>query len=66
MAVRAGMEEEEALAAITRNAAEIGGVGGRVGTLTPGKDADVVVTSGHPLDWKSRVEAVFINGGRVR
>lgn len=66
MAVRAGMEEEEALAAITRNAAEIGGVGDRVGTLTPGKDADVVVTSGHPLDWKSRVEAVFINGGRVR
>ena len=66
MAVRAGMEEEEALAAITRNAAEIGGVGGRVGTLTPGKDADVVVTSGHPLDWKSRVEAVFITGGRVR
>lgn len=66
MAVRAGMEEEEALAAITRNAAKIGGVGGRVGTLTPGKDADVVVTSGHPLDWKSRVEAVFINGGRVR
>ena len=66
MAVRAGMEEEEALAAITRNAAEIGGVDSRVGTLTPGKDADVVVTSGHPLDWKSRVEAVFINGGRVR
>ena len=66
LAVRGGLEPEEALAAITRNAAEIGGVGGRVGTLTPGKDADVVVTSGHPLDWKSRVEAVFINGGRVR
>ncbi len=66
MAVRAGMEEEEALACITRNAAELGGVSRRVGTLTPGKDADVVITRGHPLDWKSRVETVFINGARVR
>ena len=66
MAVRAGMEEEEALACITRNAAELGGVSQRVGTLTPGKDADVVITRGHPLDWKSRVETVFINGTQVR
>ena len=66
MAVRAGMDAEEALAAITRNAAEIGGVSKRVGTLTPGKDADVVVTSGHPLDWLSRVTAVLIGGERVK
>ena len=66
MAVRAGMAEEEALACITRNAAELGGVGDRVGTLTPGKDADVVVTSAHPLDWKSRVEHVFIQGVPVK
>ena len=66
MAVRAGMDAEEALAAITRNAAEIGGVSKRVGTLTPGKDADVVVTSGHPLDWLSRVSAVLIGGERVK
>lgn len=66
LAVRAGMDEEDALRAITLNAAEIGGVAGRVGSLTPGKDADVVIASGHPLDWKGRVSAVFINGKQVK
>lgn len=65
MAVRAGMEEEDALAAITRNAAEIGGIADRVGTLTTGKDADIVVTQGHPLDWNSKITAVFIDGIQV-
>ncbi|MFQ7452197.1 MAG: amidohydrolase family protein [Flavonifractor plautii] len=46
-----GLDPEEALAAITSSAAEIAGLSKRVGTLTPGKDADVVVTSGHPFDW---------------
>ena len=62
MAVRAGMDEEDALAAITRNAAEIGGIADRVGTLAVGKDADIVVTQGHPLDWNSNIKAVFIDG----
>ena len=66
MAVKAGMEAEEALAAITRNAAEIAGIDRRVGTLTPGKDADVVVLSGAPLDWQSGIKAVFLNGKRVK
>ena len=66
MAVRGGMEPEDALAAITRDAAEIAGISKRVGTLTPGKDADVVVTSGHPFDWNGGVRAVFLNGKRVR
>ena len=66
MAVRGGMEAEDALAAITRDAAEIAGIDRRVGTLTPGKDADVVVTSGHPFDWKGEIRAVFLNGKRVR
>lgn len=66
MAVRGGMEEEEALAAITSAAAEIAGIDKRVGTLTPGKDADVVVTSGHPFDWNGRIKAVFIDGKQVR
>ena len=66
MAVRGGMEPEDALAAITRDAAEIAGISKRVGTLTPGKDADVVVTSGHPFDWKGEIRAVFLNGKRVR
>ena len=65
MAVRGGMDEEEALAAITLTAARIGGIDSRVGSLTPGKDADLVVTTGHPLDWRSQVRAVFINGRQV-
>lgn len=66
MAVKAGMDREEALAAITRNAAEIAGIDHRVGTLTPGKDGDVVVLSGVPLDWQSGILAVFLNGKRVK
>ena len=65
MAVRGGMEPEQALAAITLHAARIAGVDRRVGSLTPGKDADVVVTDGYPLDWSSRVKAVFLDGERV-
>ena len=65
MAVRGGMGEEEALAAITRNPAEIAGIGHRVGTLTPGKDADIVVTQGHPFDWNGKITAVFLEGRQI-
>lgn len=66
VAARSGLEPEEALKAITLNGARLAGVDHRVGSLTPGKDADVVVTSGHPLDWMSRVENVFIDGVQVK
>lgn len=66
IAVRGGLDPEEALKAITLNGAKLAGVEKRVGSLTPGKDADVVVTSGHPLDWMGRVEHVFINGVQVK
>ena len=66
VAARSGLEPEEALKAITLNGARLAGVDHRVGSLTPGKDADVVVTSGHPLDWMSRVEHVFIDGVQVK
>ena len=66
MAVRGGMEPEDALAAITRDAAQIAGLDRRVGTLTPGKDADIVVTHGHPFDWNGGIRAVFLNGKRVK
>ena len=38
----------------------------RVGTLTPGKDADIVVTQGHPFDWNGKVQAVFLEGKQVK
>ena len=65
MAVRHGMEPEEALRAVTIHPARIAGLDGRIGSLAAGKDADIVVTSGHPLDWMSRVTAVFIDGNRI-
>ena len=65
MAVKGGMNPEAALAAITINAAQIAGISDRVGSLSPGKDADIVITSGHPINLLSRVEAVYIGGVRV-
>jgi imidazolonepropionase-like amidohydrolase len=62
LAVREGMPEEEALKAITINAAEIIGVDDRVGSLEEGKDADVVVFDGHPLDFRSVVQLVLVDG----
>lgn len=62
MAARAGMDEEEALAAITINAACIAGAGDRLGSLSPGKDADIVVMDGHPFHWRSRSVHVLLDG----
>ncbi len=62
LAAREGMPEEEALKAITINAAEIIGVDERVGSLEVGKDADVVVFSAHPFDYRAVVELVLVDG----
>jgi imidazolonepropionase-like amidohydrolase len=62
LAVREGMDEEEALRAITIHPAEIIGVDHRVGSLEIGKDADIVVLSGHPLDYRTVTELVLIDG----
>ncbi|HHW07314.1 MAG TPA: amidohydrolase [Clostridia bacterium] len=62
LAVREGMEEREALKAITVHAAEILGIEHRVGSLAPGKDADLIVVDGSILEVKSRVKMVLVNG----
>jgi len=62
LAVREGMPEEAALEAITINPAEIIGVADRIGSLESGKDADIVVLSGHPFDYRSVVELVWVDG----
>jgi len=62
LAVREGMPEEDALRAITINPAEIIGVDDRVGSLEVGKDADIVVFSGHPFDYRSVTELVLVDG----
>ena len=62
LAMREGMPEEEALKAITINPAEIIGVADRVGSLEVGKDADLVVFSGHPFDYRTVTELVLVDG----
>jgi len=62
LAMREGMAEEEALKAITINPAEIIGVADRVGSLEVGKDADLVVFSGHPFDYRTVAELVLVDG----
>jgi len=64
-AVRHGMDRGEALKAITITPAEILGVADRVGSLEKGKDADIVVLSGDPLNVTTRVEKVILNGKTV-
>lgn len=62
MAVREGMDEMEALKAITINAAELTGIDDRVGSIEVGKDADIAIYDGHPFDIKSKVSTTIING----
>ena len=59
------MSREAALRWITANPAWILGVDARVGTLEPGKDADLVVWSGDPFSVYTRAEQVYIEGRRV-
>ncbi len=61
-----GMEKEDALKAVTLTPAETLGISHRVGSLDVGKDADLVIWSGHPFKIRSRVQEVFIQGVKVR
>jgi len=60
--VRFGVPRDEALKGITLNPAKIMGLEKRLGSIEPGKDADLVVFSGDPLEFNSLVEQVFIDG----
>ncbi len=62
LAVKGGMSRLEALRAITIYPAMYCGIGDRVGSLEAGKDADIAVFSGHPFDYMTRAELVFVNG----
>ncbi len=61
-AVRYGMDEEEAFRAITIYPAKLLHVDERIGSIEQGKDADLVILSGGPFDFRSRVEKVIVNG----
>jgi imidazolonepropionase-like amidohydrolase len=60
-----GLPYDEALKAITVNAAEVWGVANQLGSLDVGKTANVVVANGDPLDVKTDVKQVFIQGRAV-
>jgi imidazolonepropionase-like amidohydrolase len=65
LSVKFGLDRETALRALTINPARILGVADRLGSLEPGKDGDVVVWSGDPLDVLSRVERAFQDGREI-
>lgn len=65
LAVKEGMSREGALRAITINPAKVLGVDSRVGSLAVGKDADVAIWSGDPLDFASRATQVWVDGHEV-
>ncbi len=65
-AVANGLPYEEGLKAITINPAEMLGISDRVGSLTKGKDADLVLYTGDPFEYLTTVCAVIIDGELVK
>jgi len=65
MSVAWGMKPDDAIKALTINAAEILGIADRVGSLEAGKDANLFISKGDPLEVKTAVTNVFINGKDV-
>ena len=66
IAVREGMNREDALRAITIEPARICGIADRVGSVEKGKDADMAIFDGDPLDIMCKPSAVIINGDLIR
>jgi imidazolonepropionase-like amidohydrolase len=65
LSVKYGLDRDTALRALTINPARIIGVDDRLGSLEPGKDADIVIWSGDPLDVLSRVQRAFMDGREI-
>jgi imidazolonepropionase-like amidohydrolase len=61
-AVAYGLPHDEALKAVMLNAAQIFGLADQLGTLEPGKIANIIVTSGDPLELQTQVRYLFIKG----
>lgn len=64
-AVARGLPAEEALRAVTLNPARILGIDDRVGSIEVGKDATLLITSDHPLEYAGTVEQAYIQGRAI-
>ena len=62
VAVAFGLPEEEAIKAVTINAAEFMGLSDRLGSLEPGKQATFLITTGTPIDMTSNILQAYIQG----
>jgi imidazolonepropionase-like amidohydrolase len=65
VAVAFGLPEEEAMRAVTINAAEMLGISDRVGSLEVGKQATLLITTGTPLNMTSNIEQAYIQGREI-
>lgn len=66
MAAANGLSKDQALAAITIDAARLLGIDRRVGSIEPGKDADMALYDGDPFEYTTHATAVIIDGKLVR
>ena len=64
-AVPYGLPHDEAYKAVSLNAAEIFGLSKKLGSIDEGKVADLIVTDGDPLEARTRLKQLFINGKPV-
>ena len=62
MAVAYGLPEQEALRSVTLSTAEILGLADRMGSLTAGKWANVIITDGSPLQQTTQIKGILIQG----
>ena len=65
VAVAFGLPEEEALKAVTLYPAQVMGISDRVGSLEPGKQATLLITTGSPLDYLANIEQAWIQGREI-
>ena len=64
-AVAYGLPHDEALKALTINPAEIWGAGDKLGSVEKGKYADLLITDGDPMDIRTQIRHLFINGKEI-
>jgi imidazolonepropionase-like amidohydrolase len=64
-AIRGGMDRDAALRALTINPARMLDLGDRLGSIEPGKDADLVILNGDPFSVYTQVQETWVEGRRV-